>query len=168
MEGWLIAAVLLCGAGLYAGSLSLRERRARADGVQLRLLAGRSQLLEEEIERRTEDLAGLDSGELTEHRHLAESAVDQLHALAIERQAHLLNFEDLIHLQQQKIGHVEAAMDASAPAPASARPAERAPDTDFAEPLRDRADVESDLLSKIGQLRAQSRRRSTPGESSRT
>ena len=72
------------------------KKRRRRD---LRLAAGQSKLLGDQISER---LSLLDQYEPT-LRSEAEHALDLLQVELIDRQAHLLNFEDLAMLQRYKL-----------------------------------------------------------------
>ena len=87
----------------------------------------------------------------------ALEALDQLHLLLVERQAHLLNSEDLIHLQNYKISVLKAIfaddiadhLEVPNPAVTAVPP----PTTEASSSQKqDRANVEDQLLSKISQL----------------
>ena len=167
MTGWLIVVVVLLGsAGLAVAFLYLRRHRGRQQALQLRLLAGRSQLLGEEIGRHVEALDVFDQETLVARRQEAENALNQLHVLLIERQAHLLNCEDLVHLQQHKINHLRTALEDHPPLSGPDTTPGSSPAAEEADPQRARNQIEDELLSKINQLRTQdekqTRRRKPP------
>ncbi|MCC7265538.1 MAG: hypothetical protein IT369_23780 [Candidatus Latescibacteria bacterium] len=152
MENWISYLLLALGAslGLVVGYL-LRQRRA--ERLRLRLVAGQSHLLSAQLAQRLADLEQLEQEPLDELREEASGALDELHVLLIERQAHLQNCEDLVHLQQQKIAWL-----AKAPKPAApARPARtttpretKSPAATAPPPRRDH--LEDQLLQQIDEL----------------
>lgn len=154
---WLFTVSLLSCVGLGAAFSYLRIRRQKKDHLELRLLAGRRRLLEEEIAHNLETLQNFTYQALSTQQQEGREALDQLHLLLVERQAHLLNSEDLIHLQNYKISVLKAILDDDAsdrPAPSNSEIAP-GPTALAEEPPshhRDRANVENQLLSKIGQL----------------
>ena len=110
---------IIVGAGvvtLIAGMVALLLRRRRRARLNLRLLAGRRRLLTDQIEERSEALSEIDDEQIARQTQLAKQALDELNVLLIERQSHLLNFEDLTNLQSYRICVLEAALrDAAAP-----------------------------------------------------
>ena len=91
----------------------------------MRLLAGRSQLLEGEIANQLQNLTDFDEEQLNALRLEADNALNLLQVILIERQAHLLNCEDLAYLQKYKMNilnrHVETQNAAPPPPRQSAR-----------------------------------------------
>ena len=175
MLTWLVGVALLGGAGLSA-FLFWRLHRAKRDRVSLRLLAGRSRLLAEEVEHHAETLGSFDYQGLAHVRQQAQEALDQLHLLLVERQAHLLSYAELVGLQAIKIGRLNSALE-PAPPPPPALPALEpepapAPERESVQPAaaepesastrRDRAGLEGELLSKIGELHEPRRDKKTP------
>ena len=146
--GLIIFAIIVCG-GLIALFFYLGRRWSRKKRLELRLLAGRQQLLGEELERCTADLQEFDQEELAALRQEAENALGQLHVQLIERQAHLLNYEDLAHLQQCKIDILDAAgaQLEEAPLPSSHEPTPTPPPQ-----RKERSELENQLLDKINRL----------------
>lgn len=159
----------LAGLGIFA--LAKRRRELR---MQLRLLHGRSQLLSEEIERQTNEVAAIDEAAITALRQEAEEALNMLNIAVVERQAHLLNYSDLAHLQRCKCelfesaeGGESAAQESelplfdSEPTPPRRRPPPRPAQQ---EPLderehKDRSQIENQLLGKISQLNKEPNKR---------
>lgn len=103
MSSWIIALFLLicCAAGIFL--IYRRARKRRQNRLKLRLLAGRSQLLEGEITNQIKNLHDFDEDQLNTLCLEAENALNLLQVTLIERQAHLLNYEDLAHLQRLKL-----------------------------------------------------------------
>lgn len=110
--GGVAAVICLAGAGIL-----LVLRRRRQERLELRLLAGRERLLGDEIEACLAALEEQDGERVATARAAAETALDGLHTKSMERQAHLLNYEDLVHLQQCKIEALQAARLAPPAAP---------------------------------------------------
>lgn len=171
MITWFIVAAVLCGASL--GALFVwRLHRAKQDRVSLRLLTGRSRLLAEEIAHHSSALQNFDQQGLSLLRQQAQQALDHLHLLLVERQAHLLNYGELARLQDRKITRLGATTE---PPPPVSPPAESAPPIPPSEPTRpsnpgsessppprDRASIEDQLLSRIGELREPRPARKSP------
>ncbi|MFA6108230.1 MAG: hypothetical protein WDA75_05605 [Candidatus Latescibacterota bacterium] len=101
--GGAVAILFLAGAGIL-----LVLRRRRREKLELRLLAGRERLLGDELEACLAALEELDDGRVATARASAEEALNGLHTRLVERQAHLLNYEDLVHLQECKIEALQA------------------------------------------------------------
>ena len=115
MENWI--SPLLLGLGFTLGLVVLYHlRQRRSERLRLRLLAGQIHLLSAQLAQRLEELERLDRDDLTQMQDQTNGVLDDLHILLIERQAHLQNCEDLIHLQKQKISWL-----ATAPKPAPQR-----------------------------------------------
>ena len=89
MLTWLICLLVACSAGTYI--LYRRARQRRQERLNLRLLAGRSQLIEGEIAQQMQNLHDFDEDHLNTLRLEAENALNLLQVTLIERQAHLLN-----------------------------------------------------------------------------
>ena len=154
---WLFTLILLSCVGLGTAFFYLRIRRQKKTRLELRLLAGRSRLLEEEIAHKLETLQNFSQQALNTQQHEGLEALEQLHLLLVERQAQLLNSEDLIHLQNYKISVLKTILDDDVSDRLASSNSEVTPDpTALAEETpshhRDRANVENQLLSKIGQL----------------
>ena len=139
-----LLAALAAAAGLLLLGRSLRRRRR----IKVRLLGGRSHLLGEEIETRSQELERFESEEFASACLAAESALDELNVSLLDRQAQLQNYEDLASLQRHKIAvlkwSMSHALEDADPAVgerevAVAEQHERAP----------RGDIEQSLLSKI-------------------
>jgi len=146
MVTWSIAALLALVALLALLAL-YRARRRRSERLQLRLLAGRSHLLGEEIAQRLEELEELERRD--QESRAAEEALNHLHLLLVERQAHLQNCEDLVHLQERKLSHLAEAPPSP---PARERPAAVPPS-----PAQRRSQAEEELLRQIEALNKQRR-----------
>ena len=125
----------------------------------MRLLAGRSQLLEGEIANQLQNLTDFDEEQLNALRLEADNALNLLQVILIERQAHLLNCEDLAYLQKYKMNilnrHVET-QNAAPPPPdnppvAVPMAAPSMPPSSQDHP-KDRSSIENELLNKINQL----------------
>ena len=179
MPNWIIIATLVALALLLTLGLFLLARQRKRERLELRLASGRRQLLGRELESYCAELDALDEDHIAAKRQEAESALDQLHIALVERQAHLLNYEDMVHLQQCKIELLTKAglpspkdqpedliedLPEDQPPPADTAPqrpdtAKQKPRMDKAPPAeanreagRDRSSLESDLLDKINQL----------------
>jgi len=162
MTIWLIAIAAFSCTGLGVLIFYLRMRRRKQERLELRLLAGRGKLIGEELDYRLKLLQTFDQEELAALRQEAENALDQLQVALVERQAHLLNYEDLAHLQQCKIDILGGAREdledvpslpAVEPAPAPSPPG------------KDRTQLEDELLEKISKLRQDKTRRNNPSGS---
>ena len=153
MPDWIVITTLLVLALILGCGLLLLARQRKNERTKLRLLTGRRQLLSRELDACFAELDALDEGTIATRRQEAEAALNQLHVALVERQAHLLNYEEMAHLQQCKI-------DLIAPPPAALEveepPAEKRPPRPATQPKReeerDRSTIESDLLNKISQL----------------
>ena len=173
--------VLVIGLGLVAlagGLVALRFHLRKRDQMALRLVAGRRLLLDDQIEERLQALGDFDDDQIASQTRQSLEALDHLNVLLIERQSHLLNLEDLTHLQGYKINIVDSNLhraasntgDIAAPHPqtgatepdhsrsqrgetVSRSKAPRSDDAAAAEPPhRDRAELEQQVLSRINQL----------------
>lgn len=118
--GGAVAILFLAGAGVM-----LVLRRRRQEKLELRLLAGRERLLGDELEACLAALEELDDGRIDAARASAEEALNGLHVRLVERQAHLLNYEDLVHLQECKIEALQAIRLAPTPAEEPSEETER-------------------------------------------
>ena len=153
MPDWIVITTLLVLALILGCGLLLLARQRKNERTKLRLLTGRRQLLSRELDACFAELDALDEGTIATRRQEAEAALNQLHVALVERQAHLLNYEDMAHLQQCKIDLIAtppAALEVEEP------PAEKRPPRPATQPKReeerDRSTIESDLLNKISQL----------------
>ena len=99
----LIIVLVLCSVAIPAALLFAHWRQQKRDRIQLRLHRGRSRLLGEEIEQRTAKLIQYDDEMLSPARFDADRALDALHVALMDRHAHILNSQDLAHLQRHKI-----------------------------------------------------------------
>jgi len=160
---FLIALTIL--AGLTVFWISKRRKELR---TQLRLLHGRSQLLNEEIDRQKNELLTVDEDLISSLRQEAEASLNLLNIAIVERQAHLLNYSDLTHLQRCKFEWLELSEEVDPIAPTAieantdpiekAQPRRRptAPSKQREERAesghKDRSQIEDQLLGKIGQL----------------
>lgn len=150
-----LASYILLGLGSALGLVVLfLLRQRRAERLRLRLVAGQSHLLSAQLAQRQEDLERLDLEPLEDLRAEAATSLDELHVLLIERQAHLQNCEDLVHLQQQKMDWLAKASKSPPPARPS-RPAREAKPA-AAAPQR-RNHLEDQLLRQIEDLNKQRR-----------
>ena len=139
-------------------------RKRRCLQVQLRLLRGRRHILDEEISAQAESIQASDSSNrLDIMSQQANNALDILNVALVERQAHLLNFSDLAHLQDYKIQMYEGDIDDSSTAPvprrfdtneesAAAPPVKYPNNTAGKEVPKNRKQIENQLLNKIGQI----------------
>ena len=160
MPAWIIITTLGSLALVLALGLYLLARQRQRQRLELRLLPGRRQLWEQELASYLQEFAALDQKGIAALRQEAESSLDQLQITLVERQAHLLNCEDMTHLQQCKIDLLAAT---STSQPQTAIP-ELVPEPDppIARPkparetrrvdTRDRSQIESNLLDRISQL----------------
>jgi hypothetical protein len=153
METWISYILLGLGSALGLVVVYLLRQR-RAERLHLRLVAGQSHLLSAQLAQRTEDLERLEQKSFDELHPEAVAALDELHAVLLERQAHLQNCEDLVHLQQQKISWL-----AKAPKrPPPTRPSQPARETKPPAPAAQRRDhLEDQLLRQIEDLNKQRR-----------
>ncbi len=153
-----LVSFVLLGLGSAMGLVVLYLlRQRRAERLRLRLVAGQSHLLSAQLAQRQTDLEQLEMEPLDELRDEAAAALDALHVQLIERQAHLQNCEDLVHLQRQKMSWL-----AQAPKlPPPARPPRPAPETKPAPPstppVQRRNHLEDQLLRQIDDLNKQRR-----------
>ncbi len=169
MPNWIIIAVLLTLASILALGLFFLARQRKRDRVELRLATGRRGLLNRELESYLTELDELDADIITTKYQEAASALDQLHIALVERQAHLLNYEDMVHLQKCKIDVITGALNLpedppeDLPPAASSRPRpasipnstsqdKKSTTQDPYDEGRDRSTIESDLIDKINQL----------------
>jgi hypothetical protein len=151
----------LAGLGIFTFAKRRRELR-----MQLRLLHGRSQLLSEEIERQTNEVAAIDETAIAALRQEAEEALNMLNIAMVERQAHLLNYSDLAHLQRCKCEWLENAeevesvaveselppLDSEPLRPRRTTPRPTQKDSPNEREHKDRSQIENQLLGKISQL----------------
>ena len=140
----------LPAAGVVLGALLVFEclRRKKRRRRDLRLVSGQSRLLGDQIAER---LSQLDQYEPA-LRAEAEHALDMLQVALIDRQAHLLNFEDLAMLQEYKLEIQESTardcISRHSVRPPAAPPEEK----EMAPPPASRTELEDQLLEKINQL----------------
>lgn len=157
MPEWIVITTLLVLALILGCGLLLLARQRKNERAKLRLLTGRRWLLSRELDACFAELDALDEGAIATRRQEAEAALNQLHVALVERQAHLLNYEDMAHLQQCKIDLLATPPAAPDPAlEAEEPPADKRPPRPATQPRReeerDRSTIESDLLKKISQL----------------
>jgi hypothetical protein len=141
--------------------LYLDIRRRKDDRIQLRLLVGRSRLLQEEIDRRIEALALLDPKILATTRQQAQSALNELQILLVERQAHLQDREELGHLQHTKITLLENQVQSLAQGAVAGNSQDKektARLTAESTAPRNRNTIEGQLLNKIGIIQDKARK----------
>ena len=120
------------------------KKRRRRD---LRLAAGQSKLLGDQISER---LNLLDQYEPT-LRSEAEHSLDMLQVELIDRQAHLLNFEDLAMLQRYKL-EIQESTARDCASQRLVRPPALPEEKEIAAPPASRNELEDQLLEKINQL----------------
>ena len=137
------AAGVVLGAMLVFAYLRSKKRRRR----DLRLAAGQSKLLGDQISER---LSLLDQYEPT-LRSEAEHALDMLQVELIDRQAHLLNFEDLAMLQRYKL-EIQESTARDCASQRLVRPPALPDEREIATPPASRTELEDQLLEKINQL----------------
>lgn len=125
-----------------------RRRVVRRWSRDLRLCTGRRQLLDEELARVEDALASFDVAGLELLVVAAARSLDELHVAVTERQAHLLNCEDLVNLQQLKLEALEYGFRQDV---ASRDPRARPPAGREEPPApRKRSHLEDQLLGQIG------------------
>ena len=100
---WIFIVTFVFLALLLALALYLLARQRKRQEQELRLVSGRRKLIGQEIDIYLEELESLDQNEITALRQHAETALDQIHIALVERQVHLLNYEDMAHLQKCKM-----------------------------------------------------------------
>jgi hypothetical protein len=130
-----------------------RKKQRRRD---LRLASGQSSLLGDQIEERLALLEDYDPALRAE----AEHSLDMLQVALIDRQAHLLNFEDLAMLQRYKLEIQEtSARDYASQPPTRQRPPQG---EEIASPPASRTEIEDQLFEKINQLNSSPKRPRRP------
>ena len=139
-------------------------RKKKRIQTQLRLLKGRRHILDEEISAQAASIQATDSSNrLDIISEQANNALDILNVALVERQAHLLNYADLAHLQEYKIRLYEGDINNSSTSPVSgsfdtneksaASPPVKDPnDTADEEAPKNRDQIENQLLEKISQI----------------
>ncbi len=139
-------------------------RKRKRIQTQLRLLKGRRHILDEEISAQAASIQATDSSNrLDIISEQANNALDILNVALVERQAHLLNYADLAHLQEYKIRLYEGDINNSSTSPVSgsfdtneksaASPPVKDPnDTADEEAPKNRDQIENQLLEKISQI----------------
>lgn len=139
-------------------------RKRKRLQTQLRLLRGRRHILDEEISAQTASIKAADSSNRLETlSQQASNALDALNVALVERQAHLLNYADLAHLQDYKIQLYEGDINNPPTSPTSGHSDTKekstgasqvnAPnDTTSEENPKNRNQIEDQLLKKIGQI----------------
>lgn len=128
-----LATALVCGL-LLLGVVLWRRHRQRLR-LQRRLLVGRQQLLAEEVEAARDALEGFDSDELDAALANGRAALDALHIALIDRQAHLLNYADLVGLQACRLDGQDAAVATVAAAPDTTEARQSVPFEEAGPPL---------------------------------
>ncbi len=144
------AAAAVCGV-LVVLHFNRKKKRRR----DLRLAAGQSKLLGDYIFER---MALLDQYEVG-LREEADRSLDKLQTALIDRQAHLLNYEDLAILQRYKLEIQESSARDLAIHPS---PRETSQPKAPPPPPSTRNELEDQLLEKINQLNAPSRKPGRP------
>ena len=138
-------------------------RKQKRQQTQLRLLRGRRHILDEEISGQIASIQTTDSRRLDAISQQANNALDALNVALVERQAHLLNYADLAHLQDYKIQLYEGDINDSSISLALERsdtnkksvtaPPVRAPNNPAGEQVaKNRNQIENQLLKKIEQI----------------
>ena len=149
-------------AAICAVSLAYFVRRAKNRRRDLRLAAGQSRLFGEQIDEQLALLDQYDENLLSE----AEQSLDMLQVALIDRQAHLLNFEDLAMLQRYKLEIQEGSARSLVAQPrdlTSGPPAQAtAPHVEPLVPPATRSDLEDQLLEKINQLNQANKKQRRP------
>ena len=144
-----LAALVVLGTFLY------RRRRHKQERLQLRLVAGRSHLLSEELRQSLASLERFGQEDPPAVLEQAPAALDQLHLALVERQAHLQNYDELARLQQRRLALLSTSREEEARAPRAPAVVEPspppAPRPSPAAP-RDRRQIENQLLSRIEEL----------------
>ena len=138
-------------------------RKQKRQQTQLRLLRGRRHIIDEEISEQIASIQTTNSRRLDTISQQANNALDALNVALVERQAHLLNYADLAHLQDYKIQLCEGDINNSPKSPtsghsetneksATASPV-KAPNLTADEEIpKNRNQIEDQLLKKIGQI----------------
>ena len=164
----LIIVLVLCSVAIPAALLFAHWRQQKRDRIQLRLQKGRSRLLGEEIEQRTAELTQYDDEMLAPTRFDADRALDALHIALMDRHAHILNSQDLAHLQRHKIaiqGHALSQLLAREMSDRAAgeneEPGHHVDSADSAP--RDRQDRIDGLLDKIAESSSKNKPRGRSG-----
>lgn len=139
------------------------HRRNKEATTQLRLLNGRRHLIDEEIARQSAALQAVDAKRVATLQQRAEEALDGLNVALVERQAHLLNYADLAHLQAYKIDLYREEIAASETlSPATKEGSPRPPAAKDEPPPQsiqnNRGQIENQLLDKINRLNAGKKR----------
>ncbi len=155
---WIFIATFVFLALLLALALYLLARQRKKEEQELRLATGRRQLIGQEIDMYLEELESLDQNAITALRQNAETALDQIHIALVERQVHLLNYEDMAHLQKCKMDLLADMSPPPLQAPAEDRAelqpkkAPTPPATQSQAKTRDRSALEDELRDRISQL----------------
>ncbi|MBM3280038.1 MAG: hypothetical protein FJY95_18475 [Candidatus Handelsmanbacteria bacterium] len=147
MENWISYLLLSLGGALGLAVLWLLRQR-RAQRLRLRLVSSQSHLVSAQLAQRGADLKALEGESIEELGRQAGAALDELHILLVERQAHLQNCEDLVHLQKQKLSGLATS---PRPAPPSSRQGPPPSQPRTAPPQR-RDHLEDQLLRQIDEL----------------
>ena len=148
MPDWVIITTLLVLTLILGCGLLLLARQRKNERIELRLLTGRHQLLSSELDACFAELDALNEGAIATRRQEAEVALDQLHVALVERQAHLLNYEDMAHLQQYKIDLLTTSP--VSPIPSDPAPERKEPPT---KKRPTRRAVQTQREEKVGELR---------------
>jgi len=139
-------------------------RKRKRLQTQLRLLRGRRHILDEEISAQTASIKAADSSNRLEIlSQQASNALDALNVALVERQAHLLNYADLAHLQDYKIQLYEGDINNPPTSPTSGHSDTKKKSTGASqvnapndikseENPKNRNQIEDQLLKKIGQI----------------
>lgn len=136
-------------------------RKLKYRQTQLRLLRGRRHILDQQISAQTAAIQAIDGSRIDALRKQADGALDALNVELVERQAHLLNYADLVHLQDYKIQLCNGEINESSTPPPLPTDTKKGADTiprkNREEPSREEApkgrnQIENQLLKKIGQI----------------
>lgn len=155
----LIIVLVLVSVAIPAALAFAHWRQQKRDRIQLRLHRGRSRLLGEEIEQRAAELIQYDDEMLAPARFDADRALNELHVAMMDRHAHVLNSQDLAHLQRHKIAIQEHALSQLLAREMSDQPGDlddvagtvQGQEGAETEPRRDRQDRIEGLLDKIAE-----------------
>ena len=155
---WVTFTILLAGA-LFAGLVLLSRWWRRRLRLKLRLISGKAHLLGEQIEARCHDLECFDLNRLESLRATADTGINRLHVFLLDRQAHLQNYEDLLHLQRHKLA-IQLRAASEFPSADGELPAETGEEQPAPPPRRattmveHREQIEEGLLDKIKQIQS--------------
>ena len=157
---WVTFTILLAGA-LFAALVLVSRWRRRRLRLRLRLISGKGHLLGEEIAARCHDLERFDVDRLESLRATADAGVNGLHVFLLDRQAHLQNYEDLLHLQRHKLAiqsraasEIPSANDELPGGTTEEQPAPPPPPPRATTLVEHREQIEEGLLDKIKEIQS--------------